>query len=374
MSSKKMDTETYNEDSLPQYTPMPYSLAQIRAAIPSELFVRSTTKAFAYLARDLLLAATFWHAATFIDPVCKSTKIVDLVGGWGAEVIRWAFWCVYWWFQGLTFTGIWVIGHESWSGVALQLRNSEFPNDPGDDQLLGSNFKRTIFLFHAFSENSFFWFSSSPFVLESSIFHVPTLTKVGGDVQFIAVAKWLRCGHGAFSQHKLVNDVVGFVTHTPLWTPYFSWRISHHRHHTAHASMERDEVYVPWTRKELGIPNEPSKGEHPPVYTSDDEEEHHHHHDHSHEKGGINYEEYLGDTPIYTLFMLIRQQVLAFPTYLFYNVSGQRHYPKWTNHFDPSSILFTPSQRPLVILSNIGMLTMGIWSGPHQNSTEQEKW
>lgn len=55
--------------------------------------------------------------------------------------------------------------------------------------------------------------------------------------------------------------------------------------------MERDEVYVPKTREDLGIPDEV-------------------------EGVTIDYEELLGDTPIYTLFMLIRQQVLAFPAYL----------------------------------------------------------
>jgi len=54
--------------------------------------------------------------------------------------------------------------------------------------------------------------------------------------------------------------------------------------------MERDEVYVPKTRSDLGIPPK---------------------HDHI-----VNYEDYFGDTPIYTLFMLIRQQFLAFPAYL----------------------------------------------------------
>ena len=55
--------------------------------------------------------------------------------------------------------------------------------------------------------------------------------------------------------------------------------------------MERDEVYVPKTRSDLGIPQE---------------------HDHH----GIDYDEYFGDTPLYTLYMLIRQQLLAFPAYL----------------------------------------------------------
>ena len=54
--------------------------------------------------------------------------------------------------------------------------------------------------------------------------------------------------------------------------------------------MERDEVYVPKTRSDLGIPKEdPTK---------------------------IDWDEYLGDTPIYTLYMLLRQQFLAFPAYL----------------------------------------------------------
>ena len=55
--------------------------------------------------------------------------------------------------------------------------------------------------------------------------------------------------------------------------------------------MERDEVYVPKTRSDLGIPKEE-------------------------EKPGFDYDEYFGDTPIYTMYMLIRQQVLAFPAYL----------------------------------------------------------
>lgn len=54
--------------------------------------------------------------------------------------------------------------------------------------------------------------------------------------------------------------------------------------------MERDEVYVPKTRSDLGIPLAPA-----------------------HE---IDWEDYFGDTPVFTLLMLIRQQLLAFPAYL----------------------------------------------------------
>ena len=54
--------------------------------------------------------------------------------------------------------------------------------------------------------------------------------------------------------------------------------------------MERDEVYVPRTRSDLGIPEMPNSQ--------------------------INWEEIFGDIPIYTLCMLVGQQVLAFPAYL----------------------------------------------------------
>ena len=134
--------------------------------------------------------------------------------------------------------------------------------------------------------------------------------------------------------------------------------------------MERDEVYVPKTRKDLGIPDKP--------------------HDQ------IDWDEIFGDTPIYTLYMLICQQLLAFPAYLrelldwlvdykydlhstVFNVSGQKTYPKWTNHFDrkdflasllwtatetevnlANSILFTKAQRNAVIISNVGIAVMAL--------------
>lgn len=155
-----------------------------------------------------------------------------------------------WWFQGLIFTGLWVVGHEVRAYITLCARSRD-----------------SHILIH-------------------------------------------KCGHGAFSPSKAVCDSIGFVSpfrlrfvvrqailtktskvvHSFLWTPYFSWSIVHHRHHATHNSMERDEVYVPKTRSDLGIPNAP--------------------------ENGIHWHEYFEDTPIYTLFMLLRQQFFAFPAYL----------------------------------------------------------
>ncbi|KAJ7141609.1 linoleoyl phosphatidylcholine delta-12 acetylenase [Mycena filopes] len=229
-----------NTDALPPYAPMPWSLKEIRRAIPAHCFRRNTTRSILFLCRDLAMAAALWALAARIDPLISVVQPTLALPSLATS----------WWFQGLVFTGIWVIGHE--------------------------------------------------------------------------------CGHGAFSPHRNLNNIIGFLTHSLLWTPYFSWKISHHRHHISHASMERDEVYVPKTRSELKIP--------PPGTTA------------------FNYTDVFGDTPIFTLFMLIRQQLLAFPAYLLFNSSGQKRYPKWTNHFSPRSILFTKEQRRAVILSNLGLL------------------
>ncbi|KAJ7429675.1 fatty acid desaturase-domain-containing protein [Mycena galericulata] len=223
-------------------------MKDIRAAIPPECFVRDTSRALQYLARDLALAFSAGFFATAIDRFFGNLNKQYLLLPAFCNTLRWGAWCLYWWFQGLIFTGIWVLGHE--------------------------------------------------------------------------------CGHGAFSPHKAVNDALGFVIHSALFTPYFSWKISHHRHHIYHASMTRDETYVPQTRSDRGIPPE---------------------------DGHVDYDELFADTPLYTLILLIRQQLFGFPAYLFFNVSGQKWYSKGTNHFNPASDLFAPNQRNAVILSDIGL-------------------
>ncbi|KAL6302048.1 fatty acid desaturase-domain-containing protein [Sparassis latifolia] len=140
-----------------------------------------------------------------------------------------------------------------------------------------------------------------------------------------------ECGHTALSGNKHICNIVGYIAHTILLTPYFSWKITHHRHHIAHASMERDQLFVPRTRSDLGIP---SKGQQ------------------------LDYEDYFGDTPLYALTVLIVQQLLAFPVYLACNISGQKNYPRWTNHFNPNCVLFTKNQRSLIIISDLGILFM----------------
>lgn len=70
------------------------SLKEIRAAIPSEFFVRDTRRGLLYLARDILCAGTAWTLASFIDPYFKSDAARETLTPVGAELARWASWGV----------------------------------------------------------------------------------------------------------------------------------------------------------------------------------------------------------------------------------------------------------------------------------------
>ncbi|KAI7003051.1 hypothetical protein KC366_g19159, partial [Hortaea werneckii] len=54
-----------------------------------------------------------------------------------------------------------------------------------------------------------------------------------------------ECGHQSFSPSKTLNDTVGWFAHSALLVPYFSWKISHGKHHKATGNMERDMVFLP---------------------------------------------------------------------------------------------------------------------------------
>lgn len=105
--------------------------------------------------------------------------------------------------------------------------------------------------------------------------------------------------------------------------------------------MERDEVFVPKTRSQVGIP----------PATAQKEE--------AVKQGESTFEaldEILEDAPLWNLFWVVLQQTLGWPMYLLRNASGQK-YGRWTNHFDPNSPIFDKRHRGQIILSDIGILT-----------------
>lgn len=124
----------------------------VREAIPEHCFKRSYVHSLGVTAWDLAVVAFSGYAIYYANASLPAA----------ASPLAWLF---YWWYQGLTFTGLWVIAHE--------------------------------------------------------------------------------CGHGGFTDSRLVNDAVGFLLHSSLVTPYFSWAITHAKHHHYTNHMTMGETWVP---------------------------------------------------------------------------------------------------------------------------------
>ncbi|UJR23323.1 hypothetical protein I4U23_026337 [Adineta vaga] len=62
------------------------------------------------------------------------------------------------------------------------------------------------------------------------------------------------CGHGSFSFYPLLNDIVGTILHTWILAPYYTWKVTHNKHHKNTNNIDKDEVFYP----QRGIPHEPS--------------------------------------------------------------------------------------------------------------------
>jgi omega-6 fatty acid desaturase (delta-12 desaturase) len=159
--------------------------------------------------------------------------------------------------------------------------------------------------------------------------------------------------------------------------------------------MEKDEVFLPWTRSGLGLPAEHEQVSAQTAESDDDS--HSHSHSHGHGKAESTFEaldELFEETPIRNLFWMLVQQLLGFPLYLFNNASGQ-DFGRWTNRklgfiaassqkiyymlrqlffptdFDPNAPIFDKRHFWQIVLSDIGIIanitTLVLWS--HYRST-----
>ncbi|KAJ7487804.1 fatty acid desaturase-domain-containing protein [Mycena latifolia] len=165
-----------------------------------------------------------------------------------------------------------------------------------------------------------------------------------------AMGLWIvahEAGHGAFSTSKNINNFVGWVLHSALGVPYHSWRISHAKHHAATGHMTQDQVFVPWTRSQMGLP--PLDSARDDVLGSNVSE-------------AVQSEiwEAIGDSPIYAFLQCVVYLLAGLPMYLMFNTAGQARYPKGTNHFSPSSVIFAKHQYNQIVLSDLGIF---IWLG-----------
>ena len=143
-----------------------------------------------------------------------------------------------------------------------------------------------------------------------------------------------ECGHHAFHPNRRVEALVGFLLHSLLLVPYFTWQHSHAVHHAHCNHLEQGETHVP-PRAESPI------GQLVLVLSQQ-----------------------LGPA-LFGFFSLLSRLVLGWPLYLLFGVAGGSDSGSPTSHFwlgkpfrHGRRHLFPASFRPLMRLSNLGVLTM----------------
>ena len=141
-----------------------------------------------------------------------------------------------------------------------------------------------------------------------------------------------ECGHRAFHPNPRVEAVVGFILHSLLLVPYFSWQRSHAVHHANCNHLEAGETHVP-----------PRSGSSSGRFVA-----------------GLR--KRLGKN-VYGVVSLFTHLVLGWPLYLLFGVAGGEDYGSPSSHFTTSTPfsngrrrLFPDSLRQLMVVSNLGLL------------------
>ncbi|KAI5290212.1 hypothetical protein KEM54_002178 [Ascosphaera aggregata] len=156
-----------------------------------------------------------------------------------------------------------------------------------------------------------------------------------------------ECGHQAFSTSRALNDTVGWILHSAWLVPYFSWKISHAKHHQMNGNIAKDMVFVPKTRE---------------VYAS--------------RVGRAVHElaELTEEAPLTTALHLLLQQLGGWQMYLLSNVTGHNNHEcqregrgkgykngmfGGVNHFNPRSPLYEEKDVKWIWMSDLGLVIMG---------------
>ena len=151
-----------------------------------------------------------------------------------------------------------------------------------------------------------------------------------------AMGLWViahECGHGAFSKNKTLESITGYLLHSLLLVPYFSWQRSHAVHHRFTNNVTNGETHVPLVVEGNGI-TEKVGGERE-----------------------LNFSNSIGQKN-YGMLQLFLHLVFGWPAYLLSGSTGGIKYGT-TNHFWPgkpfSKALWPSVWAKRVWISDIGV-------------------
>lgn len=97
-----------------QYKVPDLTVRDLLSAIPKHCFERSTFRSSLYLLGDVVQIAMLAYAASWIDTLSTYAQFSTSFASEETiqRSIRWVLWGLYGFYQGLVFTGVWVIAHE----------------------------------------------------------------------------------------------------------------------------------------------------------------------------------------------------------------------------------------------------------------------
>lgn len=143
-----------------------------------------------------------------------------------------------------------------------------------------------------------------------------------------------ECGHHAFSEYKWLDDAVGWVVHSAMLMPFFSWQFSHAKHHRRTNDLVDGETHIPETIDENACTIRHR------IY------------------------QYVGHT-VFGVVDFFLHIVLFYPLYFFGWFGGGQNdaygqpFEKGVvllDHYRPTSRLFPPKMAAKVLLSDLGLL------------------
>ena len=143
-----------------------------------------------------------------------------------------------------------------------------------------------------------------------------------------------ECGHGAFSRNKTLETIIGYLLHSFLLVPYFSWQRSHAVHHRFTNNVTNGETHVPLVINGNGV-TEKVGGE-----------------------KEIAFSKFLGKKN-YGILQLVLHLIFGWPAYLLSGSTGGLKYGT-SNHFWPtkpfSKALWPSIWAKKVWISDIGVV------------------
>jgi omega-6 fatty acid desaturase (delta-12 desaturase) len=153
----------------------------------------------------------------------------------------------------------------------------------------------------------------------------------------VAMGLWViahECGHNAFHPNRRLESSIGFVLHSLLLVPYFSWARSHAVHHAHCNHLEEGETHVP------------PRAETPSGQVTE------------------ALKKRLGPG-LFGCLSLFSHLIIGWPLYLFLGATGGEDYGRPTSHFWNGDA-FDKGKRPLfprpfrgfMMLSNLGLLVV----------------